>query len=558
MVFSSIMRSTGAGLPLICQVLVLLCLFLLLYRSVRPFQVVLLYVAGWAVFQWLLLDVSPQVFFRGAVITVVTALYAAVWYAFVRTGDRARLQLQKLRLALAQEDTSTLLRTAEVTLLTFVHIAVASALYLSLARPTDGPGIATLFIAAAIYFVMGWDKDERAWVYAGIGAATAGGYAAVAAFLPASVDGGLVPACSLLSVCLAYLWAAMGARMDKRYRRRASFAEPCKWAGVALAAGGLATLIAYIPAGMQTTSVFHVSVGLLGFLLGTVFFLRLAWTYQNQLYAYGAQLAVAGAFTFARFTVPYLFDAPLLQRFWPVGIVGISFATYGLSHVLQRLKLTVYARPSYHMSLVLPLIPLVGSWWVGVHTGIETLVATGALYSLFAAIRRQWRYGYIAVTLFSLAVQIALFWKGVRFGVHPQVFIAPIGFTLVGIAHLNRHEFSRRTTRSIRAFAATMIYVSSTTELYTAGGAAPIILAGLCLLGILAGMVLRIRPFLYLGTAFLLWDILMQIYRAGQINSWIWWLAGISSGLIILLLFAWFERRREQVVRLLGTLKDWE
>ncbi len=92
-------------------------------------------------------------------------------------------------------------------------------------------------------------------------------------------------------------------------------------------------------------------------------------------------------------------------------------------------------------------------------------------------------------------------------------------------------------------------------------GAKPVVFeasaAGPSILGILAGIALRIRPFLYLGTGFLLMDIFIQIYRAGHANTWIWWTSGIIFGLTILILFAYFERKRDQVLALLKSLKSW-
>ena len=80
-------------------------------------------------------------------------------------------------------------------------------------------------------------------------------------------------------------------------------------------------------------------------------------------------------------------------------------------------------------------------------------------------------------------------------------------------------------------------------ELFTVTGFwSPIILAVIGVLGILAGIALRIRHFLYLGTVFLLLDILIQIFEAGKRNTWIWWFSGISLGTATLILFAWFER----------------
>jgi len=75
-------------------------------------------------------------------------------------------------------------------------------------------------------------------------------------------------------------------------------------------------------------------------------------------------------------------------------------------------------------------------------------------------------------------------------------------------------------------------------------------------LGILAGIALRIRHFLYLGTVFLLLDILIQIFEAGKRNTWIWWFSGISLGMATLILFAWFKRKKDQISDALNLLNS--
>jgi hypothetical protein len=364
--------------------------------------------------------------------------------------------------------------------------------------------------------------------------------------------------CGLLSIGLAYFWGFLGVLIDRWREEMAFFTEPCKWMGIALTAGGLMTFVAFMLNVGEEATLFQMSLGVLGLALGAIFYLWIAWRVKTEVFVYVAEIVSSVTIVFVRLTVPQWFGIYFIRQFWPVILVGISFVALGLSYALQRLKLTIYVRPSYYTSIFLPLIPLVGAWLVGVETSVETLVGTGIFYAMLASIRRQRRYGYIAAMLFNIALQVFLFWQGIRFGVHPQLFITPIGLTLIGIAHLNRREFSSTAIRSLRSFAAAIIYASSTTELYTAQGWAPITLAALCLLGILSGMALRIRPFLYFGTAFLLLDIFIQIYRAGQTNSWIWWISGISFGLILLVLFAWFERKREQVLNLLDSLKEWD
>jgi hypothetical protein len=82
------------------------------------------------------------------------------------------------------------------------------------------------------------------------------------------------------------------------------------------------------------------------------------------------------------------------------------------------------------------------------------------------------------------------------------------------------------------------------------------------MLGVFAGMLLRVRAFLFLGSAFLMLGIFALIRHAalaaadrGRI---IWLVAGIVLGVMIFTLFAVFEKRRNDVMRLLQKLKDWE
>ena len=63
-----------------------------------------------------------------------------------------------------------------------------------------------------------------------------------------------------------------------------------------------------------------------------------------------------------------------------------------------------------------------------------------------------------------------------------------------------------------------MIYVSSTADIFINGVAdapwLPAVLAGLSIVGVLAGILLRVRAFLYLGTAFLVVALMTIIWHA--------------------------------------------
>ena len=85
-------------------------------------------------------------------------------------------------------------------------------------------------------------------------------------------------------------------------------------------------------------------------------------------------------------------------------------------------------------------------------------------------------------------------------------------------------------------------------------------LTGLSLIGIFAGILLRTRAFLFLGTSFLVLSLLTIIwYAAVDLHqTWLWSVTGIIAGVLILALFAVFEKKRHEVLKLVEQLKQWE
>ena len=78
--------------------------------------------------------------------------------------------------------------------------------------------------------------------------------------------------------------------------------------------------------------------------------------------------------------------------------------------------------------------------------------------------------------------------------------------------------------------------------------------------GVLTGILLRVRSFLYLGATFLLLDLISMIWYAAVDlrHTWIWYACGIILGAAIIALFAVFEKRRNDVLAAVERFKDWE
>ena len=108
-----------------------------------------------------------------------------------------------------------------------------------------------------------------------------------------------------------------------------------------------------------------------------------------------------------------------------------------------------------------------------------------------------------------------------------------------------------------------VIYVSSTTEFWRNIGQSavlPRVTILLAVLGVLAGILLRVQSFLYLGFTFLIVVIGRMIVYAAfeEKHIWVFWVSCIVLGTMILALFALFEKRRNDVLATLEQFKQWE
>jgi len=85
------------------------------------------------------------------------------------------------------------------------------------------------------------------------------------------------------------------------------------------------------------------------------------------------------------------------------------------------------------------------------------------------------------------------------------------------------------------------------------------VLALRSVLGVLTGILLRVRAFLFLGVTFLFLVIFAQIWHAAvdRAQTWVWWASGIVLGALILAVFALFEKRRNDVLKVIDDIKRW-
>ncbi|WP_339735759.1 hypothetical protein [uncultured Gimesia sp.] len=292
---------------------------------------------------------------------------------------------------------------------------------------------------------------------------------------------------------------------------------------------------------------------------------------RRMLYVYASEIVLALLFLHIYLTMPELFRGFLLP-YWPYIVIAIAFVGAGVGEFFERIGMNVLSQPLQRTGTFLPLLPALSFWIHAASRQASPVVGDYSmillLISLVYVVMSLWRKSFVYTTLAALAGNGAMwaFWaeQGQFFTQHPQLWLIPPALSVLIATHLNREKLSTAQLTAVRYFSTISIYVSSTGDMFIAGVAEnlwlPVILCGLSVLGMFAGMMFRVRAFLYVGASFLVLSIVSMIWHASQSlgHIWPWWAFGIGLGICILTLFGLFEKRKNEMQELVGKLKTWD
>ncbi len=286
----------------------------------------------------------------------------------------------------------------------------------------------------------------------------------------------------------------------------------------------------------------------------------------RTIYVYAAEGILALLFLHVRLTMPWLFHG-FFTKYWAFIVVFIAFIGVGLSEIFRRQKRTVLAEPLERTGALLPMLPVLGFFLIGRTEGDYSLllVLVGVLYAALSVSRRSFGFGLLA----ALAANGGLWYflhrqDGYAFLAHPQLWLIPAAVCVLAAAYLNREQLSPQQMTTVRYLTSITIYVSSTADIFIHGMAEapylPLVLAGLSIAGIFLGIMLRVRAFLFLGTSFLVLALFTIIWHAAVDlrQTWLVWVTVVAAGVLILALFALFEKKRNEVLLVIDKLKHWE
>ena len=280
-------------------------------------------------------------------------------------------------------------------------------------------------------------------------------------------------------------------------------------------------------------------------------------------YVYGAEALLGLMFVHLRLTMPDLFRVGLFAGYWPFVVMGLAFLG-APERVFRASRPAGAGRAAGRTGIGLPLLPVLAYWLIPTLNYASVWFLSGLLYATISVLRRSFHFALLAALSANAGLWVVLHYHDVFLWRHPQLWLIPPALILLVAEHLNRERLGHYQSMALRYLALTVVYVSSTADLFLVGlgksWILPLVLIVLCVIGILLGMLLRVRAFLFLGSAFLVLTIVLMIWHAGvdQRQAWILWSSGIVLGAAIVAMFGVFEKRRDDVLHLVEQLKQWQ
>ncbi len=243
-------------------------------------------------------------------------------------------------------------------------------------------------------------------------------------------------------------------------------------------------------------------------------------------------------------------------------MTGDTVALLAAGYALLAAHYATRSRALYRLTLLLPVLALFSvPWHLGSSQASLSLLAAGSLYLLLPR-----RGGHLSIYLGLLALNLALYlWVpglAQRWDLL-QLYTVPAALTVLLMLELHWLELRRSTRNSARLLALGLLYVSATWDVFASPALSVFLLALILgLLGVVLGIALRVRAFLFTGTLFLMFNVMSQLIQHAPEHNLIKALVLMGVGSVILGGMIAFSLQREAILRRLRVIRadlaEWE
>ncbi|TSC29353.1 hypothetical protein [Corallococcus sp. Z5C101001] len=281
------------------------------------------------------------------------------------------------------------------------------------------------------------------------------------------------------------------------------------FAGIALVETLLAVLAVHVPGGAAREA--WVACGGLVFLLFAL--VRRAAREEDEASAWMAQAVVATGYLCVRLLG--LGASPSAADSLASLMGGAVFTGLHLFVRREGAGRAAFRRPVVAGAWLFPLAGLLSLPWGQPFVATALLVGYAAHFAALAACSKdRGAASLMSVAAFNTALYFV--WLGTGTG-EPQFYAIPAGLSLLLLLRVFRKGLSQDAYAQLRALAVTAIYVAGAWKpLLFNDGEAMLLCVFLCLVGVGAGIALRIRSYVYLGSAFLVTAVAANLVRFGM------------------------------------------
>jgi len=262
----------------------------------------------------------------------------------------------------------------------------------------------------------------------------------------------------------------------------------------------------------------------------------------------------------------------LLMGYTRVFLVGVKPFTVWDTAVMIGISYTLFIIQKFvnsphpainRLTLLVPLLTLMTIPFQlnSIHAS-STLIAIATLYLLLQKESKQNLPLYLALLLFNLSIYLWIPDVQQHFELI-QIYAIPVSLSVLILLQLHSTELKPSVVNAVRLTALSTIYVSATVDafLHYSHFNVFFLAVGLCLLGIILGIALRIRAFLYTGTIFLVLYISTLLFQnlpeKNKMGITLMVLGSIIMGGMI-----WFNLQREKLLQrwriIRADLATWE
>jgi hypothetical protein len=245
-----------------------------------------------------------------------------------------------------------------------------------------------------------------------------------------------------------------------------------------------------------------VAVAVCALLLLIALGIRQAWYTQRAWWVYG--VAILGGALGLYVRMLWIGLAPV-QMWDTMALIAAAYALF----ILQRLTLS---GPVLHLVMVLPLLALgtVPLQLASPHAS-GALLSAGVLYLCTRRVTGQVLPLYLGIVAVNLGVYVWIpGW--VQHSQAVQIYTLPAALSLLWLLHVHRHEVRPSVLHSVRLATLSVLYVSATLDVFLRSGLMIFMaVLVLSLVGVVTGIALRTRAFLYAGVTFLVLNVVGQL-----------------------------------------------